>query len=140
MGTVTAFSRALSTLDDFTRQQALEKIFGKYQYARLGALFDNLTRQGSQAQQVMDAAGFSVEQMAASADKELKTIEESFGVQLTAAVERFKLSIAPIGQLFIQLAIPVVNFFTKIVEGFKNLPNFTKRFSTLANIIQGPCS
>ena len=137
MGTVTAFSRALSTLDDFTRQQALEKIFGKYQYARLGALFDNLTRQGSQAQQVMDAAGFSVEQMAASADKELKTIEESFGVQLTAAVERFKLSIAPIGQLFIQLAIPVVNFFTKIVEGFNNLPDFTKRFAALATIITG---
>ena len=137
MGTVMAFSKALSTLDNFTRQQALEKIFGKYQYARLGALFDNLTRQGSQAQQVMDAAGFSVEQMAASADKELKTIEESFGVQLTAAVERFKLSIAPIGQLFIQLAIPVVNFFTKIVEGFNNLPDFTKRFAALATIITG---
>ena len=137
MGTVTAFSRALSTLDDFTRQQALEKIFGKYQYARLGALFDNLTRQGSQAQQVMDAAGFSVEQMASSADKELKTIEESFGVQLTAAIEKFKLAIAPVGQMFLQMAIPVVNFFTKIVEGFNNLPDFTKRFAALATIITG---
>ena len=36
----------------------------------------------------------------------------------TAAVERFKLAIAPIGQLFVQLAIPVVNFITKIVDGF----------------------
>jgi TP901 family phage tail tape measure protein len=137
MGTVMAFSRALGTLDDFSRQQALEKIFGKYQYARLGALFDNLTRQGSQAQQVMDAAGFSVEQMAASADKELKTIEQSFGVQLTAAIEKFKLSIAPLGQMFLQMAIPVVNFFTKIVEGFNNLPDFTKRFAALATIITG---
>jgi TP901 family phage tail tape measure protein len=137
MGTVMAFSRALGTLDDFSRQQALEKIFGKYQYARLGALFDNLTRQGSQAQQVMDAAGFSVEQMAASADKELKTIEQSFGVQLTAAIEKFKLSLAPLGQMFLQMAIPVVNFFTKIVEGFNNLPDFTKRFAALATIITG---
>ena len=137
MGTVMAFSRALGTLDNFTRQQALEKIFGKYQYARLGALFDNLTRQGSQAQQVMDAAGLSVEQMAASADKELKTIEQSFGVQLTAAIEKFKLSIAPLGQMFLQMAIPVVNFFTKIVEGFNNLPDFTKRFAALATIITG---
>ena len=137
MGTVMAFSKALGTLDDFSRQQALEKIFGKYQYARLGALFDNLTRQGSQAQQVMDAAGFSVEQMAASADKELKTIEQSFGVQLTAAIEKFKLSIAPLGQMFLQMAIPVVNFFTKIVEGFNNLPDFTKRFAALATIITG---
>ena len=137
MGTVMAFSRALGTLDDFSRQQALEKIFGKYQYARLGALFDNLTRQGSQAQQVMDAAGFSVEQMAASADKELKTIEQSFGVQLTAAIEKFKLAIAPLGQMFLEMAIPVVNFFTKIVEGFNNLPDFTKRFAALATIITG---
>jgi TP901 family phage tail tape measure protein len=137
MGTVMAFSKALGTLDDFSRQQALEKIFGKYQYARLGALFDNLTRQGSQAQQVMDAAGFSVEQMAASADKELKTIEQSFGVQLTAAIEKFKLAIAPLGQMFLEMAIPVVNFFTKIVEGFNNLPDFTKRFAALATIITG---
>ena len=137
MGTVTAFSRALGTLDDFSRQQALEKIFGKYQYARLGALFDNLTRQGSQAQQVMDAAGFSVEQMAASADKELNTIEQSFGVQLTAAIEKFKLSLAPLGEMFLRMAIPVVNFFTKIMEGFNNLPDFTKKFAALATIITG---
>ena len=137
MGTVMAFSRALGTLDNFTRQQALEKIFGKYQYARLGALFDNLTRQGSQAQQVMDAAGFSVEQLAGTADKELKIIEQSFGIQLTAAIEKFKLSLAPLGQMFLQMAIPVVNFFTKIVEGFNNLPDFTKRFAALATIITG---
>jgi TP901 family phage tail tape measure protein len=137
MGTVMAVSKALSTLDEFSRQQALETIFGKYQYARLGALFDNITRQGSQAQQVIDTMAFSTEQMAQSADRELKTIEESFGVQLRAAVEQFKLAIAPIGQMFLQMAIPVVNFFTKIVEGFNNLPDFAKRFAAFATIITG---
>ena len=137
MGTVQAFAEALSGLDQFSRQQALEQVFGKFQYAKLGALFDNISRKGSQAQQVIATMGYSTEQLGATADKELKTIEESFGVQLTGAVERFKLAIAPIGQLFVQLAIPVVNFVTKIIEGFNSLSDGQKRFIAIATVITG---
>jgi len=140
MGTVMAFSQALSSLDQFTRQQALEQVFGKFQYAKLGALFDNISRKGSQAQQVIATMGYSTEQLGATADKELKTIEESFGVQLTGAVERFKLAIAPIGQLFVQLAIPVVNFITKIVDGFNSLSEGQKKFTAIAAVICWCCS
>ena len=42
MGTVRAFGEALNALSEFERQQALEAVFGKYQYARLGALFKNI--------------------------------------------------------------------------------------------------
>jgi len=137
MGTVTDFATALQTLDEFSRQQALEQVFGKFQYARLGALFENIVRDGSQASQVLDTMGFSSEQLRQTAEKELSVIEQSFGVQLTAAIEKFKLAIAPIGQLFVELAIPVVNFLTKIVEGFNNLPDFSKKFIALATIITG---
>jgi hypothetical protein len=137
MGTVQAFAQALAGLDQFSRQQALEQVFGKFQYAKLGALFDNISRKGSQAQQVIATMGYSTEQLGATADKELKTIEESFGVQLTGAVERFKLAIAPIGQLFVQLAIPVVNFITKIVEGFNSLSDGQKKFAAIAAVIVG---
>jgi len=137
MGTVRSFAQALSSLDQFSRQQALEQVFGKFQYAKLGALFDNISRKGSQAQQVIETMGYSTEQLGATADKELKTIEESFGVQLTGAVERFKLAIAPIGQLFVQLAIPVVNFITKIVEGFNGLTEGQKKFTAIAAVIVG---
>ena len=137
MGTVTAFAQALSTLGEFQQQQALETVFGKYQYARLGALFENLIRDGSQARQVMDAAGYSVEQLAQTADKELNTIEQAFSVQLQSAVERFKLAIAPIGEIFVKLAIPIVNFATKIAESFNNLPDFAKKFIAFAAIITG---
>ena len=137
MGTVMSFSEALQGLDQFSRQQALEQVFGKFQYAKLGALFDNISRKGSQAQQVIATMGYTTEQLGATADKELKIIEESFGVQLTAAVERFKLAIAPIGQLFVQLAIPVVNFITKIVDGFNSLSDGQKKFTAIGVAIVG---
>jgi TP901 family phage tail tape measure protein len=137
MGTVMSFSEALKGLDQFSRQQALEQVFGKFQYAKLGALFDNISRKGSQAQQVIATMGYTTEQLGTQADKELKIIEESFGVQLTAAVEKFKLAIAPIGKLFVQLAIPVVNFITKIVDGFNSLSDGQKKFTAIGVAIVG---
>jgi TP901 family phage tail tape measure protein len=136
-GTVVDFATALQTLDEFSRQQALEQVFGKFQYARLGALFENIVREGSQAQQVLQATGYSTEDLARTADRELSVIENSFGVQLTGAVERLKLAIAPIGEIFVKMAIPIVNFVTKIAEGFNNLPDFQKKFIALATIITG---
>ena len=137
MGTVTDFAKVLQTLDDFSRQQVLEQVFGKFQYARLGALFDNIIRDGSQANQVLQATAFSAQELAQSAEKELSAIEQSVGVQLTGAMERFKLAIAPIGQMFVELAIPIVNFLTKIIEGFNNLPDFQKKFILMATVITG---
>jgi hypothetical protein len=137
MGTVQSFAQALAGLDQFSRQQALEQVFGKFQYAKLGALFDNISRKGSQAQQVIATMGYTTEQLGATADKELKTIEESFGVQLTGAVERFKLAIAPIGEIFVKLAIPLVNFATKIAESFNGLSDGQKRFAAIATVIVG---
>ena len=137
MGIVTTFSKALSTLGEFQQQQVLETLFGKYQYARLGALFENIIRDGSQAQQVIATMGYTTEQLAASAEKELKVVEQAFSVQLIAAVERLKLAIAPIGQLFVKMAIPIVNFLTKIVEWFNRLPDGVKNFTALATVITG---
>jgi len=137
MGTVTDFAKVLQTLDEFSRQQVLEQVFGKFQYARLGALFENIVRDGSQANQVLQTTTFSSEQLAQTAEKELGAIEQSLGVQLTSAVEKFKLAMAPIGELFVQLAIPVVNFATKIIEAFNNLPDFQKKFIAFATIITG---
>ena len=137
MGTVMEFGKALQTLDEFSRQQVLEQVFGKFQYARLGALFENIVRDGSQANQVLQTMGFTSEQLRQTAEKELGVIENSFGVQLIAAIEKFKLAIAPIGQLFVELAIPVVNFITSIVDKFNSLPDFTKKFIAFATIITG---
>jgi TP901 family phage tail tape measure protein len=137
MGTVQSFAQALGALDQFSRQQALEQVFGKFQYAKLGALFENISREGSQAQQVIATLGYTTEQLASTADKELKTIEESFGVQLTGAIERFKLAIAPIGEIFVKMAIPLVNFATTIAEAFNGLSDGQKKFAAIGAVIIG---
>jgi TP901 family phage tail tape measure protein len=137
MGTVQSFAQALGSLDQFSRQQALEQVFGKFQYAKLGALFDNISRKGSQAQQVIATMGYTTEQLGSTADKELKTIEESFGVQLTGAVERFKLAIAPIGEIFVKLSIPLVNLATKIAEAFNGLSDGQKKFAAIGAVVIG---
>jgi TP901 family phage tail tape measure protein len=127
MGTVMAFSQALKTLNEFEKQQALESVFGKYQYARLGALFENLSRQGSQAQQVMTLTEASVNDLAGLAEKELNVISQSTTMQFKAAVEQLKLAVAPLGQTFMQTVTPVIELITKILKAFETLPDGVKR-------------
>jgi TP901 family phage tail tape measure protein len=137
LGTIQAFGQALSTLDEFSRQQALEKVFGKFQYARLGALFNNIVKDGSQASRVMDTAAMSAEQLAASAEKELGAIEESAATKFVAAMEKLKLAIAPIGEMFTKMAIPVLGFLGSLVEKFNSLPDFAKKFIGFGTVITG---
>jgi TP901 family phage tail tape measure protein len=137
MGTVFAFGEALKGLDDFSKQQALEKVFGKYQYARLGALFENIVRDGSQASQVLQLMEYDVAALRTTAEKELGAVENALGTQLIGAVERLKLSLEPIGELFVRLAIPFVNFLTTIVEKFNGLSDGQKKFAAIAAVIVG---
>jgi TP901 family phage tail tape measure protein len=137
MGTVQALADAFDTLDQFSRQQAIEEIFGKFQYARLAALFDNINKEGTQAARVLEMTGMSAAEMAASAEKELGAIEEAVGTKFTAAMEKLQLAIAPIGEMFTKLAIPVINFLSKIADAFNNLPDFAKKFIGLATVVVG---
>jgi len=126
--TVMEFGNALGTLDKFSRQQTLAKVFGKYQFARLGALFENINRDGSQAQRVIDLTGESIEGLAQLADKELGAIEESIGVKFTGSIERLKLAIAPIGEVFLKVATPFIDLATKILGKFDELSPGVKQF------------
>lgn len=126
MGTVQAFAQAVNALDPLTRQQTLAQVFGKYQFARLGALFENITKDGSQASRVLQLMGDDVSNLAALADKELGTIEDAIGVKFQGAVERLKIAIAPIGEIFLRIATPVVEAATKIVDAFNSMPDGVK--------------
>ena len=137
LGTVKSFGEALASLDEFSRQQALEKVFGKFQYARLGALFNNIVKDGSQASRVMDTATMSAEQLAKSAEKELGAIEDSAATKFVAAMEKLKLAIAPIGEMFIQMATPVLGLLGSLVDKFNELPDFAKKFIGFGTVITG---
>ena len=130
-GIVTEFGSALGELEKFERQQTLAKVFGKYQFARLGALFENISTQGSQAQMVVDLTGQSFEQLNELAEKELTAIEESIGMKFTGAIERAKLALAPVGEVFLKVATPIVEFATKLLEKFNELSPNVKQFATI---------
>jgi TP901 family phage tail tape measure protein len=60
---VMGFKKALDGLDSFTKSQVIEQIFGKFQFARMTALFENLGSKGSQTLQVMDLMGASTAEL-----------------------------------------------------------------------------
>ena len=45
-GTVIGFAQALDALDPLNRARAIEQLFGKFQFARLSTLFQNVTKEG----------------------------------------------------------------------------------------------
>ena len=132
-GIVIDFATALDTLDPLNRAQAIEQLFGKFQFARLSTLFQNVIAQGSQANRVLELSQQTTGELAALADRELARLEESPMYKFKAAVEEFKAAIAPIGEIFLKLVTPLINFGTDILKSFNQLDDRIK--STVTGII-----
>jgi TP901 family phage tail tape measure protein len=137
-GTVIGFAKALDTLDPMNRAQAIEQLFGKFQFARISALFDNVIREGSQASRVLDLAGSSLSDLAMLSEKELGTQAASAMNKFTSSIERIKVALVPLGELFLNIATPFVDFGTKVLEAFNNLPDGMKKIiGTVITVVGG---
>jgi TP901 family phage tail tape measure protein len=132
-GTVVGFARALDTLDPMRRAQAIEQLFGKFQFARISALFDNVIREGSQASRVLDLAGSSLSELAELSDKELGVSAASAMNKFRASIEQVKVALAPLGELFLEIATPFIDFATTVLKAFNSLPDGIKK--TIATVI-----
>ena len=121
-------AQTMEGLSGLEQQQLLSTIFGKFQYARIGALFKSLQDDASQASRVLQLTGMSVEQLAQTAEDELAVVEESVSTKFVAALERAKVAIAPVGELFLKLATPILNGISKIFEKFNELSPNVKNF------------
>jgi TP901 family phage tail tape measure protein len=126
-GTVFAFAKSLDKLDPLRRAQAIEQLFGKFQFARISALFDNITREGTQAQRVLELAGSTAQELADLSESELGVSAASSMNKFRSAVERIKVALVPIGELLVEIATPFVEFGTKMLEAFNNLPDGVKK-------------
>ena len=131
------FAQALDTLAPLERSRAIEQLFGKFQFARLSTLFQNVTKEGTQAARVLDLAGKSVEELAILSERELKAVEDAVGTNFRAAVEELKLAIAPIGKEFLKAITPVVKFFGDLFEKFNNLSDGSKKFIVVLTTLIG---
>jgi TP901 family phage tail tape measure protein len=136
--TVIGFSQALDTLDPLNRARAIEQLFGKFQFARLSTLFQNVTKDGTQASRALGLAGASIEELAILSEREMKKIEDSVGVKFQAAVEQFKQEIMPLGKIFLEALTPVVKFFGTLFEKFNGLSDQTKKvIAVIVGVVAG---
>jgi hypothetical protein len=131
MGLVTQFGASLEGLNKFDREQVLAKVFGKYQFARIGALFDGLNQKTGQVAQAMQLLGMNTQQLATMSDKSLSQIEQSTTAKFQGAVEKLKIAIAPIGEMFLKIVTPVLTLFSNIFDKINSLSPGVKNFITI---------
>ena len=135
--TVIDFALALDKLDPLNRARAIEQMFGKFQFARLSALFSNVIADGTQASRVLDLAGASIEELSALSESELGMTAESSMNKFKKAVEDLKFALVPVGKTFLEAVTPIVEFFGNIIEKFSALSDNTKKIITILTITIG---
>jgi len=136
--TVVEFATALNQLDPLNRAQAIEQMFGKFQFSRLSTLFANVTKEGTQASRVLDLAGASVQELASLSEKELGMTSESAMNKFKGAIENLKLSLIPLGEEFLKAVTPIAEFITRILEKFDSLSANTKKIIvTITAVVAG---
>ena len=130
-GNVTAtlleLQAALDKLDPLQKQQAIEQLFGKFQFSRLNALFENLGRQGSQTLQVLDLMKASSQELGDLASRELTAVTESASGKYRRAVEGLKADLAGIGEQFLRINTSLINFVDGIIKFVQKLPDPIKQ-------------
>ena len=124
--TVIQFAQALDTLDPLNRARAIEQLFGKFQFSRLSTLFQNITKDGTQASRTLNLASNSVEELAILSERELKKVEDATGTKFKKTMEDLKVTLAPIGEQFLKAVTPIVEFIGKILEKFNGLSDGVK--------------
>ena len=125
--TLFALQAALDRLDPLSKQQAIEQLFGKFQYSRLNALFENLGRQGSQTLQVLDLMKASASELEAVAGRELAAVTESAAGRYKRAIESLRADLAGVGDQFLDIATKLVNVLNKVLDFGQKLPDPIKK-------------
>lgn len=111
----------LDKLDSFSRSRVIEELFGKYQFARISALFNNLGSFGSQTQKVMELAGASTVELAAIANKELKAIQESATVRFQRAMQEIQIQLIPLGESLLNIFMPIAQILNGVINKVKEI-------------------
>ncbi len=132
--TVIEFATALNQLDPLNRAQAIEQMFGKFQFARLSTLFANVAKDGNQAARVLDLANSSVQQLSDLSEQELGMTADSAMNKFKKSVEDLKFALIPVGQAFLEAATPIIEFVSGVLEKFGNLSDGTKKLITFLTV------
>jgi len=130
-GTILEIQAALETLDPLKKSQAIEQLFGKFQFARMNALFENLGKQGSQTLQVLDLMKASSQDLANVAGRELSQITESASGRYRRALESLKADLAKVGEEFLKIQTFFIELIDKVINFANKLPEPIQKVLTL---------
>ena len=133
--TVIEFAQALDTLDPLNRAQAIEQLFGKFQFARLSTLFQNVIAEGTQAQRVLELTNATTSDLARLSEKELGSVAESTTFKFQAAVERLRVAIAPIGEQFLKAVTPIIEVVADLLNKFNSMGDGIKNFAVIGTAL-----
>jgi len=136
-GTVMALAQALDTLDPLQKSRAIEQLFGKFQFARMSTMFNNIVDSGSQANKVLQLTGNSVQELGILADREMSRVEDSVAYKFNKSLEDFKATLAPLGEAFLKAVTPLVEFGTKILNKFNEMGDGAKQFVVVMAAVLG---
>jgi TP901 family phage tail tape measure protein len=136
-GTIQVLAQELEKLNPTDKARAIEQLFGKFQFARMQTLFENIIKDGGQANKILELTTNSVEELAIIAERELGKVADSPAYKFKKAIEDFKTSLAPIGEAFLKLATPLIEFGNKVLDQFNKMSDGTKQFIVGAVAIGG---
>ena len=119
---------ALDGLDPTNRARAIEQLFGKFQFARMSTLFQNVIKDGTQAGRVLELTAKSAAELSVLSQREMEKISESPMFKFQAAVEQFQAALAPLGEAFLKAVTPIIEFGTKILDEFNKMDAGAKNF------------
>jgi TP901 family phage tail tape measure protein len=138
---IEALQSSLVRLSPLVKEQLIEKLFGKFQFARVSALLDNFGRVGSQTQNALKVAGATNAQLATLANQEMQQATESQTAKWQRTVETLKADLYPIGQEILKIGTAIGGFAVKVSDFFNKLPGPIKAVAAalaLLTVLAGP--
>jgi len=122
---------ALDGLDPTNRAQAIEQLFGKFQFARMSTLFQNVIKDGTQAGRVLELTARSAVELSILSEREMKKVADSPMFKFQAALEKFQAALAPVGEAFLKLITPIIEWGKQLLDGFNSWGDGAKNFTML---------
>ena len=118
--------QALKGLAPLAQAQLIEKLFGKFQEARIQALITNLGAANSQTKTAFDLMNANSTALAGVANAEMKTATESATGKYKRAMETFKADLIPVGEKILDFGTKLLNFGNSLAKLFGGLPGPVK--------------
>ena len=122
MGMVQGLQASLDKLPKAEKLRAIEELFGKFQFARVTALMDNLGKKGSQSAKVLELYGQTNDQLAAVAKQELDVASsQTPAAQFQKMKATLQADLIPLGKSFLKSFTSLGNAVDKVVNAFKSI-------------------